>query len=65
MKKYKDLITPFEESALTSWVSEYPRPQMRRDSYLSLCGEWELFDVKKGGKAMLLCREGEVEEINL
>ena len=45
MKKYKDLRTPFEDGALTSWETEYPRPQMRRDSYLSLCGEWELFDV--------------------
>ena len=48
MKKYKDLRTPFEESSLTSWESEYPRPQLRRDSYLSLCGEWELFDLSRG-----------------
>ena len=45
MKKYKDLRTPFEDGALTSWETEYPRPQMRRDSFISLCGEWELFDV--------------------
>ena len=49
MKKYKDLRTPFEENSLTSWESEYPRPQLRRDSYLSLCGDWELFDVSRGG----------------
>ncbi len=38
-----DLETPFEdkENQSTTW-DEYPRPQMRRDSYLSLCGEWEL-----------------------
>ncbi|MBQ8176622.1 MAG: glycoside hydrolase family 2 [Oscillospiraceae bacterium] len=35
------LSTAFEESRLT-W-EEYPRPQMKRDSYISLCGEWELF----------------------
>jgi len=46
MNKYKDLKTPFEEGALTDWASEYPRPQLRRDSYLSLCGEWELFDAQ-------------------
>ena len=39
------LSTAFEESKLT-W-EEYPRPQMRRNSYISLCGEWELF-CRKG-----------------
>lgn len=29
---------------------EYPRPQMRRESYLSLCGEWNLYLIKKGQK---------------
>ncbi|MBO7249870.1 MAG: glycoside hydrolase family 2 [Clostridia bacterium] len=43
MKKYKELKTPFESDAQSSWESEYPRPQLCRDSYLSLCGEWELF----------------------
>ena len=38
-----DLKTPFEDDC--DW-SEYPRPQMKRDSYLSLCGEWE-FSVRK------------------
>ena len=36
------LHTPFESDASTSWEKEYPRPQMKRDSYLSLCGSWEL-----------------------
>ncbi len=40
------LTTPFEENSELSW-DEYPRPQMRRDSYFSLCGEWSL-SVKKG-----------------
>ena len=35
------LSTDFEKSKIT-W-EEYPRPQMKRDSYISLCGEWELF----------------------
>ncbi len=37
----KDLRTPFEDDNSTDWT-EYPRPQMKRDSYMSLCGEWEL-----------------------
>ena len=39
-----NLKTPFENDA-ESW-DIYPRPQMARDSYLSLCGEWELFRQK-------------------
>ena len=42
----KTLKTPFEDSNESSWTDEYPRPQMKRDSYLSLCGAWEL-SVKK------------------
>ena len=42
----KDLKTPFEEGG-TSWDEEYPRPQMKRDSFLALGGEWAL-SVKKG-----------------
>ena len=37
----KDLKTPFEDDTSNDWT-EYPRPQMKRDSYMSLCGEWEL-----------------------
>ena len=42
MKKYNtvQLKTPFESKAETWDI--YPRPQMARDSYLSLCGEWDL-----------------------
>ncbi len=36
------LKTPFESDSSTSWEEEYPRPQMKRDSYLSLCGNWDL-----------------------
>ncbi len=36
----KNLQTPFEDDDSRDWT-EYPRPQMKRDSYMSLCGEWE------------------------
>ncbi len=39
------LMTEFDIKEQTDWT-EYPRPQMKRESYLSLCGEWEL-SVKK------------------
>ena len=42
----KDLKTPFEENSSTNWADEYPRPQLKRDSYMSLCGKWELSVVK-------------------
>ncbi len=45
----KDLKTPFEEDGHASWDEEYPRPQMKRDSFLPLGGEWEL-SVKRGDK---------------
>ena len=44
-----DLTTPFEDAAKgDEWRKEYPRPQMKRDSYLSLCGAWDLSIEKKG-----------------
>lgn len=48
-----DLTTPFENNTETSWKSEYPRPQMKRASFFSLCGEWDLF-VKVGEKEDLI-----------
>ena len=49
-----NLTTPFEDkgSQSTSW-DEYPRPQMKRNSYLSLSGEWQL-SVLKGTQAQSL-----------
>ena len=38
----KDLVTPFESDKASSW-NEYPRPSFKRDSYLCLNGEWELY----------------------
>ena len=44
-----DLTTPFEEAAKgDEWAEEYPRPQMKRNSYISLCGAWDLSVEKKG-----------------
>lgn len=54
MKKPKicRLQTPFERQAADAW-QEYPRPQMVRESYISLCGEWKLFSIRKKDKAFL------------
>ncbi len=43
-----ELKTPFEDKndQGTTW-DEYPRPQMRRNSYMSLSGEWELCSSTK------------------
>lgn len=47
-----DLSTPFESDDESSWT-EYPRPQLKRDSYLSLCGKWSLAVVTNDGKEEL------------
>ena len=36
------LQTPFEAPTAESWSEVHPRPQMRRDSWQSLCGTWSL-----------------------
>jgi len=41
------LTTPFETDTETSWETEYPRPQMKRESFISLSGEWELYTESK------------------
>ena len=53
MKKLRTvrLKTPFENEE-NAW-NLYPRPQMQRDSFFSLNGEWELFSVKKNAKTRL------------
>ena len=40
--RLQSLKTPFETDSSTSWEEEYPRPQMQRDRWLSLCGSWAL-----------------------
>ena len=44
----KNLVTPFENDTTSSW-NEYPRPAFKRDSYLSLNGEWNLTAIEKNG----------------
>ena len=46
------LTTPFETSSKQSW-DEYPRPQLKRDSYMPLNGKWELSVVKGGSSTAL------------
>lgn len=36
------LTTPFESDTALSWQSEYPRPQLKRELWQSLCGSWQL-----------------------
>ncbi len=36
------LQTPFEVPTAENWSTVHPRPQMRRDSWQSLCGMWSL-----------------------
>ena len=33
------LSTDFSQDLEYSWA-DYPRPQFKRDSYISLCGQW-------------------------
>ena len=46
-KLNKHLKTPFESNSSSSWDTEYPRPQFKRDSFFSLCGEWKLSAKKR------------------
>ena len=46
---FQKLTTPFEGD-LHGWETCYPRPQMARDSFFSLCGKWELSAVKNGSE---------------
>ncbi|MBR5471334.1 MAG: glycoside hydrolase family 2 [Oscillibacter sp.] len=50
--RFCGLPTPFETAAGSDWT-EYPRPQLRRKAYLSLCGDWQLA-LRCGGKETLL-----------
>ncbi len=40
------LSTPFEEEGAVAWCDEYPRPQMKRNSYFPLAEGWHLTWVK-------------------
>ena len=43
----KDLTTPFEHHEEHAW-DIYPRPQMKRESYIPLNGAWQLSVTKEG-----------------
>lgn len=43
----KNLKTPFENDPENAW-NEYPRPQLKRESYFPLNGKWELSVLGKG-----------------
>ena len=47
-----NLSTEFEGEEETDW-NTYPRPQMKRESYISLCGEWNLSVSKNGAEEHL------------
>ncbi len=51
----KGLCTPFEADGARAW-DEYPRPQLRRASYIPLNGEWELDVARNGGERTNLGR---------
>ncbi|MBR4288734.1 MAG: glycoside hydrolase family 2 [Clostridia bacterium] len=53
MFEYNKLYTPFEISSGEVWGEVYPRPQMARDSFFSLCGTWRL-SVGSDGKESYL-----------
>jgi hypothetical protein len=45
------LKTPFEQNP-NNW-DIYPRPQMVRDSFFPIGGDWKLYAVNQGGKTSL------------
>lgn len=47
--KLQHLYTPFDEYP-AKWEDEYPRPTLKRDSYIPLLGEWDLFVLKNGNE---------------
>ena len=55
MKKNRTatLYTPFAEKVGDIPWSEYPRPTLVRDSYISLCGEWEIASNCYNGKILV------------
>ena len=49
-RKVQPLYTPFESQMPAVPYTEYPRPQMQRDSYLCLNGPWQFTVHSKSGK---------------
>ena len=48
-KEYETLTTPFEENVGELPYPEYPRPNMKRESYINLNGKWD-FTVRYRGR---------------
>lgn len=51
-QKLQNLYTPFDESNIT-WEGEYPRPTLKRDSYIPLCGEWDMSVLKDNNETYI------------
>lgn len=54
--RFARLTTPFEDEAGDTPWKEYPRPSMKRESYINLNGQWSL-EVKRGKKTV---KEGNI-----
>ena len=54
--KFERLYTPFEEEKSETPWNEYPRPQLKRDSFTCLNGKWSL-KIERHGKT---AAEGEI-----
>lgn len=51
--EFEELHTPFEKDLSDAPWQEYPRPQLKRDSYINLNGYWELTLKNKKGELSL------------
>ena len=55
---FNTLYTPFEKDLGEIPWSEYPRPQLKRDSFICLNGKWDIkilrkTDIVKTGEALV------------
>ena len=48
-----DLKTRFEGSPDSSWETEHPRPQLKRNSFITLCGDWKLYECFEENENLL------------
>ena len=49
-EQFNHLETIFEHNLTDTPYQEHPRPQFKRDSYLSLNGWWDFFVLSKNGE---------------
>ncbi|MBQ8848795.1 MAG: glycoside hydrolase family 2 [Clostridia bacterium] len=47
---YSPLTTPFEKGLADVPYADYPRPSLRRDSYMTLNGHWSISVIRKKGE---------------